>query len=209
MSKDIKIGNFGAISSNVDAKEGFWLVKWVGNPYQLVQESKVEGCGDKIMPANTWVCRGIFYNRIDHAPGWYELVRPSDTHLFWLQHVIHHDVEPERYNPHRVPEPHVPPAAANRNYNRGWATADVEYIPPNMRLIILRNKARLSKWDYHLLNGEVDEVTVQPEDPRKKERINEQGFIDYNSDQEEEEKEEEEEGEDDTDKQEEEEEEEE
>lgn len=164
----IELLRFGAI--NCEDSEGFWLVQWESEPFQLTSPQKVEGCGGAEMPEGTLVCKGTYFNKIHMAPGWYEKDTVSGPKLFWLQHVIHEDVEVERYNPRTG---NVPPNAANREYDRKHAGAFTRFVPQNiMNLLKNKYKMRLSKLQLYLLDGEVDEVEddSEEEDKQKKKR---------------------------------------
>jgi hypothetical protein len=105
-SMEIEPGGYGAINADEeDAPDGFYLVKWKGQPYTLQAPAMVECCGDGdgddgagMMPAGTLVCKGIYYDRIRNAKGWYQPLpstpaKPPEVHLFWLNHVLCGDIQ--------------------------------------------------------------------------------------------------------------------
>ena len=83
VAEDIEKGGYGAI--NADEDDGYWLVQWSGDPYPIQREMEVEGCGK--MPVGTLVCKGIYFNRIDRSPHWYQRQSPPTKYLFRVQQV--------------------------------------------------------------------------------------------------------------------------
>jgi hypothetical protein len=104
MFVDIKVDGFGAIDTDdQEATDGYFVVKWTGKPYPLQEEALVEHCEYPMKPG-TLVCKGICWDRVSYAKGWYE--PPLDTEeyrpqerLFYLRQVIHADIPVCAYNP--------------------------------------------------------------------------------------------------------------
>jgi hypothetical protein len=157
----IKLQNFGTISSG-DDRDPFWLVQWASTPVQLEAPTRVEGASTP-MPQGTWVAKGFFYNRIHQAPGWFEKDRTQrEPLLFWLQHVLDPEVALERYHTKN----NTPPAAANKEYDRPNAPAFVQYVPKNVRNLIIRNRTHISKFDPYQLDDDDNEgEDANEEDP--------------------------------------------
>ena len=75
MMDGIKTGNFGAVSVDDDpehAPDGYYIVKWTGEPYFLTEPAHVEGFAAGKMDKHTIVCQGQYLNRVPRNPLWYQ-----------------------------------------------------------------------------------------------------------------------------------------
>ena len=106
----VKKGNIGGISAEdkQTAPDGYYIVKWMGEPEILQQPAKVEGYNAGLMPAGTLVCKGQYYNRVPRNPRWYQIGDrgyAEKTHYFRLQNVLEAEIELERYHKRNGPVP--------------------------------------------------------------------------------------------------------
>ncbi len=69
MSLLIREGKVGAISTADEAAMGYYLVKWLSEPYAL-QEDMLDGMSGTI-GAEMMVVNIIYFNRVERAPHWY------------------------------------------------------------------------------------------------------------------------------------------
>ena len=99
-AQQVVVGGFGAIDSSEDdrdAPDGFYLVKWTREPFVLQEDTPVECYDEGNLKAGSTVVEGIYWDRVGHAPGWYEppentpRERPKKC-LFWIQHVMKGEV---------------------------------------------------------------------------------------------------------------------
>jgi len=89
ISSVIAIGGFGAYNAEAeDAPEGFYLVEWLGVPFETKYPQKVEGCTGGLMPVGTRVCRGRYWDRISRAPGWYSRNTAKGRYVFLTRYVL-------------------------------------------------------------------------------------------------------------------------
>jgi hypothetical protein len=83
MSLMIRKGHIGAVGTTDKAAMGYYLVKWLSEPYTLQEDS--EGMSGMI-PAGSMVVDGLYFNRVQHAPLWYT---PSgDTTFVEVKYVL-------------------------------------------------------------------------------------------------------------------------
>ena len=170
---DFVIDACGALSCSSKRKDDFWLVLWRSKPYQLTAPSKVEGGGTKPLPIGSWVCDGLFFDRIAYAPGWFERPLGQNTKTFSLQHVLVPNVEVIAYNKDRD---QVPPPQG-KLMNPRMAPLYVKQVTRESLDMIKRMEVRLDRLAPYLMNGEEDD---QPPKKEKEEdpRAFNHGFID-------------------------------
>ena len=90
-SVEMEEGNFAAY----DWDDGYYIFKIVGEPYPLENPRgrkpvKVEGCNE--VPDGTMVCKGIYWNPVPDAKGWYTPPpggNRAKKHIFRVQYVLH------------------------------------------------------------------------------------------------------------------------
>jgi hypothetical protein len=76
-------GDVGAVGTTDEAAMGYYLVKWLTEPYKL--QAKTEGMAGMI-GVGTLVVKGVYFNRVREALYWYTL---SDVRtLFKMRHVL-------------------------------------------------------------------------------------------------------------------------
>ena len=108
LSQFIKPGNFGAVNCEEDpaAPEGYYIVKWTGEPYVLQEPAMVEGFNAGPMQEGTLVCEGEYFHRVPGAPRWYQSnksfhqdrsMRLEETKLFRVQWVLDPDIAMENH----------------------------------------------------------------------------------------------------------------
>ena len=73
----------GAVWTTDEAAMGYYLVKWLSEPYTL--QADTEGMAGMIS-AGTMVVEGVYFDRVKRAPYWYT---PSDVRaVFEMRHVL-------------------------------------------------------------------------------------------------------------------------
>ena len=73
----------GAVGMTDEAAMGYYLVKWLSEPYTLQADTE-EMAG--MISAGTMVVEGVYFNRVKRAPYWYT---PSDGRaVFEMRHVL-------------------------------------------------------------------------------------------------------------------------
>jgi hypothetical protein len=184
--KVIEIDKFGAIACGNDEVDGFWLVQWKSNPFQLAKDHPVEGSDGKPIPKDSWCCEGLYWYRVSHAPGWYEWQSGSKM-VFWLQHCLDGDVDMLTYSSEsRVPN------GAKLQYDSKAAKRFVKIIPDETIDSIKRTKKRLDFFTPFELTNEVEEEEKM-EEKEEEEKTEEQerteffrdmGFLEYLTDSE-------------------------
>jgi hypothetical protein len=64
----IEVGKVGAMGTNDPEADGYYLVKWIEEPYQVLQPTELPGHDPPIqVPAGEWLCRGTYYNKVGRA----------------------------------------------------------------------------------------------------------------------------------------------
>ena len=186
VAQALKIDQYGAIATqDPKADGGIWLVRWTSEPYQLKEPSKVEGSGDSELPKGTVVAKGVYFNRIRQAPGWYEKDNKHTSFVFSMQHVVDSNVAVLKYDEGAN---RIPPPAASKEYNRRGAKQFVKNIPQNVRKDLRIKRMKLDKLTPYQLDGEEDEPA---EEPKRYDKTWSKGFLDQDDEEDEEEEDEE------------------
>ncbi len=76
-------GDVGAVGTTDEVAMGYYLVKWLTEPYMLQGETK--GMAGMIS-AGTLVVKGVYFNRVKGAPYWYTLLEVRA--VFETRHVL-------------------------------------------------------------------------------------------------------------------------
>jgi len=84
MSLMIREGEVGAIGTADEAAMGYYLVKWLSEPYAL-QEDTLDGMSGMI-GAGTMVVDAIYFNRVERAPHWY--TQSGETTVAEVRYVL-------------------------------------------------------------------------------------------------------------------------
>ncbi len=83
MSFMMRKGQVGAVGTSDEATMGYYLVKWLSEPYTLQEDT--EGMSGMI-PTRSMVVDGLYFNRVQYAPHWYT---PSgDTMVMEVKYVL-------------------------------------------------------------------------------------------------------------------------
>ena len=89
MADKIVDEDVGAVSTSDENTDGYYLVKWCGNPYTL-QENLVNTTfsDNQVIEQGEMVCDAVYYNPVpyDNMKTWYEL--SNDKALIPLQQVL-------------------------------------------------------------------------------------------------------------------------
>ena len=110
MSLGIKKGKYGAYNCEKDPKapEGYYVVKWTGEPFALEEPATVEGFPAGKMDVGTVVCEGQYMYRVMGAPLWYQTLQSAkedkgmrgydqEKRLFRVQFVLDPDIAVENH----------------------------------------------------------------------------------------------------------------
>ena len=137
-------GGFGAMDTE-HAKDGYYLIKWTGEPYLLTEPSdEVEGCeGD--MPAGTYVCEGQYLTRLPRAPHWYHFDSKAPMCVFRLQFIIAPNIVMMAYHAQENKPQSLNGLSAAAK--RAVATT-VMKVPEEMQELIAEEKMLRDKLDY-------------------------------------------------------------
>jgi hypothetical protein len=79
----VREGDIGVVGTEDEAAMGYYLVKWLSEPYTLQEET--EGMSEMI-GVGVLVMDAIFYNRVGRAPFWYTL--SETTTVVEAKHVL-------------------------------------------------------------------------------------------------------------------------
>jgi hypothetical protein len=131
-------------AKTAECPDGYYLVRWKDDPYQLEEDAAVEGCGD--MPAGTWVCRGQYLNRMDRCTNWYEYVHTATKFLFRLQYVLLPKCRLKMYDP-KDPELQPPTMAGLTNYQQNSAKLNLHRVPTSSQKLIRQEQNTRQKLD--------------------------------------------------------------
>ena len=76
-SREVFSGNFGAYCIANDPKYPFYIVEWIGEPWQVdINEESEEiiiGSQKFVVHKGDWVCRGIWLEKLDGARNWHTM----------------------------------------------------------------------------------------------------------------------------------------
>jgi hypothetical protein len=91
MSLMIREGEVGAVGTTDKAAMGYYVVKWLSEPYAL--QTDTEGMSG-VINAGAMVVDGIFFNRVQRAPYWYTLSEEST--IVEVRHVLRSGLQLEK-----------------------------------------------------------------------------------------------------------------
>ncbi len=83
MSLMMREGHIGAVGTTDKKAMGYYLVKWLSEPYTLQKDT--EGMSGMI-PVGSMVVDGLYFNRVQRAPLWY--TPSSDTMVVEVKYVL-------------------------------------------------------------------------------------------------------------------------
>ena len=83
MSLTIQEGEVGAVGTIDEAAMGYYIVKWLSEPYALQVDA--EGISG-IVTAGAMVVDGLYFNRVQRAPYWY--TQSGETSIIEVKHVL-------------------------------------------------------------------------------------------------------------------------
>lgn len=94
---NIASNNFGAIeTADPEATDGYYLIKWIGDPYTLQEDTYVEGYKKGKLPAGSTVCRGVYFFEVAGARKWYcppPIVTDNHKKIFPIRYVVNTNVQ--------------------------------------------------------------------------------------------------------------------
>ena len=92
MSDQIEDGNIGAFVTEDATADGYCLVKWIGEPYNLEEEYTLVDYDPPIqIPIGELVVDAIFFEKVGRAPNWYTPV--DNLTVVQVQHVMASDIK--------------------------------------------------------------------------------------------------------------------
>jgi len=98
MWKDsVREGGYAAMNCDEET-DGYYLIRWRGEPYALQSPQMVEGADLEEMPVGTIVCEGQYCDRLAGNPNWYHHDYRAPTRLFRLQYMLAADIPMEPYD---------------------------------------------------------------------------------------------------------------
>lgn len=83
MSLMVCEGEDGAVGTMDEAAMGYYLVKWLSEPYSL--QAETEGMSG-VIGAGSMVVDAVYYNRVERAPYWY--TQSGETAIVEVRHVL-------------------------------------------------------------------------------------------------------------------------
>ena len=83
MSLAIREGGVGAVGTIDEAAMGYYIVKWLSEPYALQVDA--EGISG-IVTAGAMVVDGLYFNRVQRAPYWY--TQSEERSIIEVKHVL-------------------------------------------------------------------------------------------------------------------------
>jgi hypothetical protein len=79
----MRSGDVGAVGTTDEATMGYYLVKWLTEPYMLQAETEGKA---RMIGAGTLVVNRVYFNRVRGAPYWYTLLEVRA--VFKMRHVL-------------------------------------------------------------------------------------------------------------------------
>jgi hypothetical protein len=162
-AKKVVRGGFGAIdTSDKEAKQGYYLVRWTGDPYMLAESDEVEGCESGEMPAGTYVCEGRYLDPISRSPHWFHYNSRAQPKLFRLQFVVAPDIKMTACNQAAGVKPHTYNSLSTQV--KSAAATTVLLVPEEMQEFIAEEKQVREKLDHFELNIVEDDGDYEEDD---------------------------------------------
>ena len=90
----IREGEDGAVATTDEAAMGYYIVKWLSEPYSLQEDT--EGMSG-VIGASVMVADALFYNRVERAPYWY--TRSRMTTVIEVRYVLKTGFEMDEISP--------------------------------------------------------------------------------------------------------------
>ncbi len=87
----VKEGEVGAVGTMGKVAMGYYLVKWLSEPYAL--QADTEGMSGVIV-AGLMVAEALYFNRVECAPYWY--MQSGETTVVKVRHVLQTGLEMEK-----------------------------------------------------------------------------------------------------------------
>ena len=171
----IKKGGYGAIDAQqgTDAPDGFYVVRWTGEPFTLQEPAAVEGCSDK-MPAGTWVCRGRYLDPVKRNRFWYLEVPTQEKLLMRLKYVVHPDIQMEPFvDPTNKPPNMTGLSATHREH----ASELLKRVPEEAQQLIQLEKEKRNDLDYvelHWKQNDQEESSDEQDEEEEQEQEEEE-----------------------------------
>lgn len=103
---EISIGNIGAFNTDDPEADGYYLVRWTSEPYELEQDEELTDYDPPMkLPAGELVCEGQYLNKVDRAKRWY--TQSDGSTIIRLQQVLHSNVTLEEESIGTNPLPNI------------------------------------------------------------------------------------------------------
>jgi hypothetical protein len=167
----IKPNHYGAVNTdpNPESPEGYWIVRWTGEPEVLQDPAMVEGCDKGPMEAGTVVCQGEYMYRVPGAPRWHQSLRSAkedrtlrleEKKLFRVQYVLDPDIDMEAHRK-RTAARRIPKGCLTE-YQLQMADAWCKRVPLEAHEDILQEKERRAAFDIIECTWDAEEEEQAP-----------------------------------------------
>jgi hypothetical protein len=163
---EIEDGGYGAIDTD-HAQDGYYLIRWVGEPYALDEPTKVEGCPQP-MPKGTMVCNGKYLTRLTRSPHWFYQDDDAETHIFRLQYIVAPDITTLTWEPESQDKPSSVGWKALSQSAKDQARTHVMKVPINTQDEIKQEiKARAKMEHIEVTYKGVEKIVEEEEDTQE------------------------------------------
>jgi hypothetical protein len=149
VARQIKTYTFGAIdTTDPDAPDKVYIVRWVGEPFPLQEDTVVEGC---LLPMErgTMVARGRYLNPVPRGKGWYEACNGSgQIKTFWLRHVLEPQLQMEKF---KEGENEPPPSKNSKHFRElaWWRTFKLSQEDRDQLLLTKETRRQMDMVELH------------------------------------------------------------
>ena len=157
----IQPDGFGAMDTCPEnARDGYYLIKWVGTPYKLTVPKHVEGSRE-MMPPGTFVCRGRYLDELPRCPHWYQYNRTAPMKLFRLAFIVVGDIPVIPYGQDGIKPRPWPNTVKMTEKQR---EEKVKFVPREYQEKIKHESKSRDEMDYLEVEFTVDETEQEEED---------------------------------------------
>jgi hypothetical protein len=164
--EEIVVGGFGAMETEADTN-GYYLIKWTSEPYQLTEETEVEGCSAGPMPKGTFVCDGKYWDPLHRSHNWFYCNPEAETFVFRLQFIVAPNINMVCYNE----AANIKPNYRLPNAIRQTAQETVKFVPVEIQKIIEEEKELRDKLDHneYAIDNDVDDESENEDEEEEEE----------------------------------------
>ena len=154
MRKKTVEGRVGAYLVDGEEDINYYLVRWVGQPYQAERDMEIDnGTIPFQVRRGEWLCEGKWLFHIPDAPNWYYVKEKEDTVVVRMQQVVSADVRMIPVGPgHKLPE--TCGDASRRTY------MEKKYKPmkilPSDHDFLMDRASEMEDWDHYEVTPDDD-----------------------------------------------------